>query len=230
MGAGQRMSKDINQMPSLACLPLQSSWFWKTDFPSTAVKDPAKLVNETLVPLNKANCNFILNVAPNRDGLFDENAIAALKQIGQIWKNDGSKTDFKATGMPIIASNLAKHQPANSSWGDDMNIMDFANDDDFGTSWQSNPEVKHPWYEIDFRTPQTFNEIAIFEHKANIKKYKLEYYANKKWNPLFYGEKMDRLKLHRFTAVKGEKVRMLIESYDTPPSIAEFGVYNEPRQ
>jgi alpha-L-fucosidase len=62
MGAGQRMSEDINQMPSLACLPLQSAWFWKTDFPTTAVKDPAKLVSETLVPLNKANCNFILNV------------------------------------------------------------------------------------------------------------------------------------------------------------------------
>ncbi|AEV98607.1 coagulation factor 5/8 type domain protein [Niastella koreensis GR20-10] len=229
MGAGQRMSKEINQMPSLACLPLQSSWFWKNDFPETAVKDPAKLVSETLVPLNNANCNFILNVAPNRDGQFDDNAVAALKQIGQFWHNDGSKADFKPTGEPIRATNLAKHQPANSSWSNDMNIMDFANDDDFGSSWQSNPEVKNPWYEIDFRAPQTFNEIVIFEQKANIKKYKLEYFANNKWNPLFDGEKLERVKLHRFAAVKGERVRMQIESYDTPPSIAEFGVYNEPR-
>ncbi|MCJ8209217.1 alpha-L-fucosidase [Mucilaginibacter sp. RS28] len=229
MGAGQRMSKDINQMPSLACLPLQSSWFWKTNMPTTPVKDPAKLVNETLVTLNKANCNFILNVAPNRDGLFDENALDALKTIGSLWNNDGSKSDFKATGAPIIASNLAKHQPANSSWSDDMNIMDFANDDDFDSSWQSNPEVKNPWYEVDFRTPQTFNAVVVFEHKPNIKKYKLEYFSNNTWKVLFEGENLNRVKLNRFPAVKGEKVRMAIQTYDNAPSIAEFQIYNEPR-
>lgn len=229
MGAGQRMSNDINHMPALACLPLQTSWFWKTNFPDNAVKSPAKLVDETLIPLNKANCNFILNVAPNRDGRFDDNAIAALKEIGNLWRHDGSKSDFKQTGAPIVSTNLAKHQPSNSSWGDDMNIMDFANDDDFNSSWQSNPEVKNPWYQIDFRTPQTFNELVIYEQKANIKRYKLEYFTGGKWNLLFDGEKTERVKRHRLaTAVKGEKVRMKIETYDTPPSIAEFGIYNEP--
>jgi alpha-L-fucosidase len=228
MGAGQRMSKDINQMPSLACLPLQSSWFWKTDMPTTAVKDPAKLVNETLITLNKSNCNFILNVAPNRSGLFDDNALAALKQIGSMWNNDGSQSDFKPTGAPIIASNLAKNQPANSSWSDDMNIMDFANDDDFNSSWQSNPEVKSPWYEIDFKSPQSFNEIVIFEQKANIKKYKLEYFSGNQWKLLFEGETSQRVKRHHFSVIKGEKVRMQIETYDSPPSIAEFEIYNQP--
>jgi alpha-L-fucosidase len=152
MGAGQRVSKETNTMPALACLPLQNSWFWKTDFPTTQVKDPLKLVNDILVPLNKANCNIILNVAPNRHGRFDDNAIAALKEIGKIYQNVGPPAHFKKTGEPIISTNLAKNQPANSSWSDDMNIMDFANDDDFGTSWQSNPEIRWPWYEIDFRT------------------------------------------------------------------------------
>ena len=49
---------------------------------------------------------------------------------------------------PIISSNIAKHQPANSSWSEDMDIMDFANDDDYKTSWQSHPSVKEPWLEI----------------------------------------------------------------------------------
>ncbi|MBS7566744.1 alpha-L-fucosidase [Mucilaginibacter sp. Bleaf8] len=229
MGAGQRLSKETNTMPALACLPLQSSWFWKTDFPSTTVKDPAKLVNETLVPLNKANCNFILNVAPNRDGLFDDNAIVALKEIGKLYKNDGRLAQFKKTGAPIISTNLAKNQPANSSWSDDMNIMDFANDDDFHSSWQSNPEVKQPWYEIAFKTPQTFNTIAVFESKLNIKKYKLEYLENNVWKTLFEGETAERMKLHRFKPVHGEKVRMAIQTFDTPPSIAEFQIYNETR-
>jgi alpha-L-fucosidase len=229
MGAGQRLSKETNTMPALACLPLQSSWFWKTDFPTTAVKDPEKLVNETLVPLNKANCNFILNVAPNREGRFDDNAIAALKTIGELYKYEGAPARFQKTGEPIISRNLAKNQPANSSWSDDMNIMDFANDDKFNTSWESNPEVKEPWYEIDFKSPQSFNTIVVAERKPNIKSYKLEYLDNKSWKTLFKGENLSTVKLHRFKRVHGSKVRISISAFDTPPSIAEFEVYNENR-
>jgi len=229
MGAGQHLSKETNTMPALACLPLQSSWFWKSDFPGTAVKNPEKLVNETLLPLNKANCNFILNVAPNKEGLFDDNAIAALKEIGKLYKNNPVPATFKATGAPIISTNLARNQPANSSWSEDMNIMDFANDDDFHSSWQSNSRVKEPWYEIDFRSPETFNTVIVYESRPNIKKYKLEYYDNKVWKLLFEGENPNRVKLHRFDKVKGDKVRISIQTYDTAPSIAEFQVYNESR-
>lgn len=229
MGAGQHLSKETNTMPALACLPLQSSWFWKSDFPGTAVKNPEQLVNETLLPLNKANCNFILNVAPNKEGLFDDNAIAALKEIGKLYKNNPEPATFKETGAPIISTNLARNQPANSSWSDDMNIMDFANDDNFHSSWQSNPRVKAPWYEIDFRAPETFNTVIVYESKPNIKRYKLEYYDNKDWKLLFEGENLNRVKLHRFDKVKGNKVRISIQTYNTAPSIAEFQVYNEPR-
>ncbi|PTS97749.1 carbohydrate-binding protein [Pedobacter sp. HMWF019] len=229
MGAGQHLSKETNTMPALACLPLQSSWFWKSDFPGTAVKNPEKLVNETLLPLNKANCNFILNVAPNKEGLFDDNAIAALKEIGKLYKNNPVPATFKATGAPIISTNLARNQPANSSWSEDMNIMDFANDDDFHSSWQSNSRVKEPWYEIDFRSPETFNTVIVYETKPNIKKYKLEYYDNKVWKLLFEGENLNRVKLHRFDKIKGDKVRISIQTYSTAPSIAEFQVYNETR-
>jgi len=229
MGAGQRISKEHNTMPSLACLPINGSWFWKTDDPTTPVKDPAKLVNDYLIPLNKVDCNFILNVSPNRDGLIDDNALAALKQIGSMWKNDGPAPKLGPIEAPIISHNLAKHQPANSSWSDDMNIMDFANDDDFTTSWISNPTVKEPWYEIDFDEVQGFNTIAIAEEKPNISNYKLEYCKNGVWKTLFDGENGNRIKVHRFNRVWGDKVRIQIAKADHQVSIAEFGVYNEQR-
>jgi len=228
MGAGQRLAKDKNVMPALACLPLQSSWFWKTNFPTTPVKDPAKMVTE-LTTLNKADCNYILNVAPNRDGLFDDNALAALKEIGKLWKNDGPAPKLAATGAPIISSNLAKNKPANSSWSDDMNIMDFANDDDFTTSWTSNAEVKSPWYEIDFGHDTEFNTIAITEAKPNVTAYHLEYLQNGVWKPIAKGNDASRVKIHRFNRVWGTKVRMSIDKAEAPASIAEFGVYNERR-
>jgi alpha-L-fucosidase len=229
MGAGQRVSKDKNKMPALACLPINNNWFWKTSFPTEPIKDVVKLVNETLVPLNNANCNFILNVSPNKDGLIDDNALAGLKQIGSMWKNDGSVGKLPDIDRPIIAHNLAKHQASNSSWSEDMNIMDFANDDDFGTSWQSNHvvEAKDCWYEIDFAKEETFNAIVLTEQQPNIKTYHFEYFMDGKWQPLLLGDIASRVKVHRFDDVKTKKVRVLIDKADHQVSIAEFGVYNE---
>jgi alpha-L-fucosidase len=230
MGAGQRVSKETNRMPALACLPINSAWFWKTTFPTIAVKDPAKLVNEDIIPLNKVDCNFILNVAPNRDGLIDDNALAALKQIGDLWKNDGPAPKLAPTGEPIISTNLAKHQVTNSSWSEDMDIMDFANDDDFTTNWTSNARVEKPWYEVDFGHEIAFNAVTITEQKSNISKYRLEYMQDGVWKPLLATENINRVKVNRFAMVYGNKVRVWLEKADHQISIAEFGVYNERRQ
>ena len=229
MGAGQRISKQYNSMPALACLPINSAWFWKTNLPADSVKNPDMLVNNYIIPFNKVDCNFILNVAPNRDGLIDDNTLTALKTIGKIWKNNGPAPKLPTIDAPIISSNLAKNQPSNSSWSDDMNIMDFANDDDFTTSWISNPTVKSPWYEIDFDKDKGFNTIVIAEQKPNITNYRLEYCINGVWKTLFDGENGKKIKVHRFDRVWGNKVRISIAKADHQVSIAEFQVYNERR-
>jgi alpha-L-fucosidase len=228
--AGQKISKSTNQLPALSCLPINDAWFWKTSFPANPVKDPAKLVNDNIIPLNNSYCNFILNVAPNRDGLIDDNALAALAKIGQLWKPQGPMPQLSPNEAPIISPNLAKHQASNSSWSDDMNIMDFANDDNFGTSWQSNSTVKEPWYEIDFDKDKAFNMITIVESGSNIKKYRLEYNENGVWKPILSSENANKVKIHRFERVWGGKVRILIDKIDKAPAIAEFGVYNERRK
>lgn len=229
-GAGQHISTSTNRLPALACLPLQQNWFYKTGFATTPVKDPAKLVNEIIVPYNKAWCNFILNVAPNRDGLFDDNALAALKAIGQQWKNEGPVAPLPANEAPIIAENIAKHQPANGSWSNDMNIMDFGNDDRFGSTWQSNPAVKQPWYEVAFTKERSFNMITITEDKPRITSYRLEYNENGIWKPIpGTGTDAGRVKIHRFRRVWGNKVRMVITGFTEAPAIAEFGIYDEKR-
>jgi alpha-L-fucosidase len=208
---------------------LNAAWFWKTDFPTTPVRDPVALVNEDIIPYNKIYDNFILNVAPNRDGLIDDNALAALAEIGRLWKNDGSIALLPPTVAPIISHNLAKRMPAESSWSDDMNIMDFGNDDNFRTSWQSNPTVQSPWYQVDLGGDKEFNAVVVTEDKPNISHYRLEYRTNGVWKLLFEGDNKARVKIHRFGRVWGDAVRISIDRSDTPPAIAEMGVYEERR-
>jgi len=228
-GAGQHISKEKNQLPALSCLPVNKNWFWKKRFPTDAVKDPAKLVNDNIIPLNKVYCNFILNVAPNSDGLIDDNALVALKTIGSQWKNTGAVDPLPKSDAPIISSNIAKHQPTYSSWSDDMNIMDFANDDDFTTAWVSNATVAKPWLEVELDREKPFNMVTIYESEPAIKKYHLEYHQNGKWAPLTTMAVAGKAKIHRFTSVTGDRIRLVIDEFTAPPSIAEFGVYSESR-
>ena len=228
-GAGQHISKETNQLPALSCLPINSAWFWKKSFPTSPVKNPVDLVNNNLVPFNQAYCNFILNVAPNRDGLIDDNALKALEQMGSTWKK-GTVPKLGKMDAPIISSNIAKHQPANSSWGEDMDIMDFANDDNFSTSWKSNKEVKNPWFEIDFDHDKSFNMITIAQGgNAVIKKYRVEYFGNGTWKSIQTITNPEKIKTLRFDRVWGGKIRILIDEFTAPPALAEVGVYNERR-
>lgn len=226
-GAGQHISKESNRLPALSCLPINRAWFWKKTFPAEPVKDPKMLVNEDIIPFNKVYCNFILNVAPNREGLIDDNALAALKEVGRLWKNVGPLPALPPCDAPVISSNLAKHQPAESSWSSDMDIMDFANDDNFKTAWKSNPAIEEPWFQVSFDHENGFNLITITEEGANITKYRIEYHENGAWKTLLSGDNANRIKVHRFSRVWGDKVRILIDESKNPPAIAEFGVYNE---
>ncbi|KAA6342689.1 hypothetical protein EZS27_009591 [termite gut metagenome] len=229
-GAGQHISKDGNRLPALSCLPINSAWFWKPNFPTTPVKLPEFIVKDNIVPFNEVYCNFILNAAPNRDGLIDDNAVEAFYSIGKMWKNGGKVKALPTYESPIISSNMAKRKPANSSWSNDMAIMDFANDDDFGTVWHSNGAVKQPWLEIvTGESEQPINMITIVQHDRNIKKYKLEYFQNNVWHTLYAGTNDDVIKIHRFDRVWADKVRISIEEFSAPPAIAELGIYNERR-
>jgi alpha-L-fucosidase len=226
--AGQMISKETNKLPALSCLPLQENWFWKTNFPNSKLKSPEFLVKENLIPFNNAYCNFLLNVAPNKDGLIDQNALDALKEMGELWKDDEKYTVLPKQERPIISHNLAKNKFSESSWSDDMNIMDFGNDDKFSTSWESNPEVEKPWYEVTLGKDITFNTIAITEGGIpKITNYTLEYYSFGKWRNLVSGTNTSKAKIIRFSNIKADKVRLKIERSTAPPSIAEFGVYNE---
>lgn len=231
-GAGQHISKESNTLPALSCLPINTHWFWKEDFPTTPVKDPKKMVNDNIIPFNKVFCNFILNAAPNRDGLIDDNAVKAFRQIGKLWENEGALPKLPKSEAPIISSNIAKFKPTNSSWSWDMNIMDFGNDDNFYSSWESNKSVKEPWFEVCLNNETPFNMITIAEEggiKNDIQIYKLEYLQNNEWKTIFSGTNTDIIKIHRFERVWGEKVKITIRGYKSAPTIGEFGVYNERR-
>lgn len=226
-GAGQKISTTENKLPALACLPIQRTWFWKESMPTDELKDVEWIVNENVVPYNKAYCNFILNVAPNRDGLMDDNAVEALKKIGSIWRNEGPTPSLPACEPPITQHNIAKSQPTEYSWSYDYGIGDFANDDDFATAWTSHPSVETPWWEVTVEKGKAFDLVTILQENAGvIQEYRLEAIKGGKVTILHDGEASSgRLLQHRFSPVRADKVRITVTRHKGVVKIAEFGVY-----
>ena len=106
--------------------------------------------------------------------------------------------------------------------------MDFANDDDFGSSWWSNWRVKQPWIYVTLGREKAFNMVVITEAgDPQIEEYTLEYRANGVWKPLLEGNSNSRVKIHRFDTVWGDAVRFNVVKAKGPVSVAEFGVYYE---
>lgn len=232
-GAGQKISTNENELPALACLPLQKNWFWKPSFPTAQLKSAKQMVEDNIDPYGLAHCNFILNVAPNRDGLMDDNALKELKAIGKLYTKRGHVADVKETEAPIISRNIAKNQPSASSYSDDYDIMDFANDDDFESCWNSHPSVEHPWWSVDLGHEQPFNMVVITDRDNDrLQNYSIEYRAEGKWHKAFEGNAPTkaRVKIHRFDTVWGDAVRITVNSSKRTVSIAEVGVFNEKRQ
>ncbi len=231
-GAGQKIEKDRSFLPSMACYPLQRTWFWKEDMPQSATKSPEEMVNDNLKPMNDACCTFILNVAPNRDGLFDRNAVDALRQIGKLWKDDGQQHAVAETGAPIISTNLAKHKATIGSWSYDMNQHDLATDDNFSSSWVAHPSVKEPWIQVELGDVYPVNAVVLTDRDDNaIKAYKIECRNNGEWITVYQGPATTdkRVKINRFETTLADAVKMTVTDAQGNVQIRELGVYNEKR-
>ena len=226
-GAGQKISTSENRLPALACLSIQRTWFWKESMPTDQLKDVQWLVDENIRPYNEAYCNFILNVAPNCEGLMDDNAVEALRQIGKRWQNEGPTKPVPQCDAPITRRNIAKGCPTEYSWSYDYGLGDFANDDDFGSGWTSHPTITEPWWEVDLKGKKRISFVTIVEErKGSMQAYRLEYKEGSRWHTLFEGAAPEcRVKQHRFAPVKAEKVRITITRHQGKLALSEVGVY-----
>lgn len=235
--AGQFISRETNQLPAAAGLPINKNWFWKTSFPDQPVKSAEFIVNENLIPLNDAHCNFILNVAPNRDGRIDDNAMAELKRIGKLWKYPGKAPALTVEKKPIITINKAKHRPMTSSWAFDTKTCDYAADDNFNTYWTAYEAIKEPFIEVALPKDTKVNAIGFaetadveFYDKASdtrIGDYRISYLtAENKWKQVELKPSVDFVRIHHLAQpIHTSQIRISFTPLRKGLSIAEVLVY-----
>jgi alpha-L-fucosidase len=76
-----RFQKEHPDRVQEICDTIQAKWFWKTGDDKNDLM-PTKKVLDNIKFCVSHNCNYLLNAAPNRDGLMDQNVTDRLKEVG----------------------------------------------------------------------------------------------------------------------------------------------------
>ncbi|AXC13516.1 Alpha-L-fucosidase [Acidisarcina polymorpha] len=233
--AGQTIPAGSN-VPSQSATTLQRDWFWKLDYPTQELRAAKQIVEEWLEPFNARYCNLILNVAPNREGRFDQNAVDRLVEIGKLWRDRKPAARLTETRQ-IISSNLAFGRPSYASSIADTSGPDLANDNDPGTYWQCDAGQTSGWIEIDLRKPTSFNKVAVVEPtylsdygaESRIVSYRIEAWNQGQWREICMGNSPTTM-VYRVKPAIAERVRLSIRGTGKSPGIAEFGLFAEPER
>ena len=232
--AGQRVPEN-SEVPALSCATLTEEWFWKQRDVNRPLKPVKTIVDEWLRPLNDRHCNLILNAPPNREGRLAANLVARLEEIGRAWTNPGPMPKL-SKHVVITTRNLATGKPIHASSYPDTAGPDQANDGDFRSSWYLDKGQTSGWLEVDLKKQENFNVVSLVEPideengypASRIRSYLFQRWDGTRWISLTRGETPTPTTIHRIPRVSSQRVRLLLESSEGMPHIAEIGVYDEP--
>jgi alpha-L-fucosidase len=232
--AGQEVPEG-SEVPALSCVTLTDGWFWKQRDADGRMKAVKTIVDEWLEPLNRRQCNLILNAPPTREGRLSPNVVNRLEEIGKAWKHTGPLAKLREHVI-ITTRNLATGKPTHASSYPDTVGPDQATDGDFSSSWYLDENQTSGWLEVDLKKRESFNIVSLVEPvgqldnypKSRIRKYQFEYWSGDNWTRLAGGETPMQVTFHRIPRVSSQKVRLSFESSEPMPHIAEIGVYDEP--
>lgn len=230
--AGQKISPST-QVPSQSGTTLQSEWFWKTSYPTAELASARSIVEEWLVPFNANHCNLILNVAPNRAGRFDANAVARLEEIGQLWRNPGPAPKV-GSSLVITTPSLARDMPAWASSSADTTGPDEAVDEVARSYWAADPAADTAWLEVRLARPTGFDTVAVVapvgvtgaaQGAESRVEYRVEVERDGGWVAIVPDCQLDRVGVHRIARVQAQRVRLVLAGRGI--GIGEFGIYDE---
>lgn len=174
--------------PAEADVSIRPGWFWHAA-QNNKVKTLSKLMKIYYGSVGR-NATLILNVPPDRRGLFTDTDVQRLKELGDhLDRTFGTNLaqDVVSTGSPAV---------------------------------------------FDMRKPVRFNVVALGENIAGgqrVESFAVDAWNGSSWKQIASGTTIGYKRLLQTREVTAQKVRVRILRSRSAPSIAEFGLFQEPR-
>jgi alpha-L-fucosidase len=166
-------------------------------------------------------CNLLLNVPPDRRGLFHE--IDCERLLGLRRRLDALFAVDLARGRPIVASDVR---------GDDATFAaDRANDGDRSTYWAANDDVRSAELTVSWDQPAPVGCVRLqeaIELGQRVEQFVLEGRAGGTWTELARGSTIGPRRIVRVGNAEVDAVRLRIVQSRACPTLSAFEVYRTP--
>lgn len=195
---------------------IRKGWFFHTTDDET-VKTPQQLTDLYYKSVGR-NAVFLLNIPPDRNGLFAEKDVASLKKFKEIL--DKTFSDNMVSGAKVTASSSwsgsAGYQPGN--------VTD-SNPDSFWAAAKGQLEAS---LEISIDSTRKFDRILLQEpvrYGQRIASFDIQVLRKKGWQTIAAGTSIGHKRLLKITPVSGKRIRINIRDANNTPAISNFGLY-----
>ena len=199
--------------PAECDVSIRPGWFYHAH-EDRQVKSLSKLVDIYYGSIGR-NAVLLLNIPPDRRGLFHENDIARLHEL-------------RAAIDETFKTNLAAGKPAKATSAAAGHLAGMAVDGNANTYWTPADGTTRASLEVDLGQPVAFDRAAIQEMVGTgqrVQQFKLEAWDGQCWREFIKGTTIGYKRLLRFPAVTASKVQLTILSARDCPTIREFGLF-----
>ena len=195
---------------------IRPGWFYHAEEDSQ-VKSRQQLLDVYYKSVGR-NGVLLLNLPPDRRGLFHENDIQALQEL---------KTTLDETFSVNLASGKsvqAPNQRLTQTHFAPGNIVD----EDPATFWAAADPDREATLEIELGGPVKFDRILMQEpiHLGQrISEFEIQAHFKSKWFQVAQGTTIGYKRLLRIPTVQADKLQIVIKQANNTPAISNFGVY-----
>ena len=202
--------------PAETDVSIRPGWFYHSN-QDRLVKTPAKLVDIYYSSIGR-NSVLLLNIPPDKRGRisdFDVKSLVGMRRI----LDQTFKTNL-ASGSKIIASSEKPGHGVAAIVGPSPNRY-----------WTTEDGIASASLEISLPKPCTFDRMMLRECITigqRIESFRLETWSNETWKTVIRGTTVGYKRLMRFPPVTSGRVRLVIDSSRTSPTLSAFGLYKSP--
>ncbi len=208
-----KYAKELHWHPAETDVSIRPGWFYH-DYQDGEVKSLEKLLDIWYRSVG-GNSTLLLNIPPDRRGLFHENDVKRLREMG----------DYLRAAFAI---NLAENAVFTADKCDGINLPENMKTDDYGTYFKTDDGENEAVITIKLPEPKSITHIVMKEcipYSQRIEQYEMAVKVGDSYETVDKGTTVGYKKIARFDAKFTDEVRITIKDSRVCPVISFIGLY-----
>ncbi len=210
-------SPDGNKwIPAEVDVSIRPGWFYHKEEDSL-VKSPERLFEIYLTSVGRGS-TLLLNIPPDRRGLFHENDIKSLRGFREMLNRE-----FANNQVQKAAVTASTHRGKENSFAPG-NVTDGKKE----TYWATDDGVTSAWFELDLGTIRKVKYILLQEYiklGQRVKSFTIEAWKENKWQQVAEASTIGYKRILKIDPVETDKIRINIKDAKVCPLISAVEVY-----